>query len=75
MAISTNPGPFAGDTPPYNNNRIRRITFMIGSVKTAAHLDHVRSGSIAGYEKVRNDSSDPDNIRVPERNTYITEES
>lgn len=75
MAISTNPGPFSGDTPPHNKNRIRRITFLVGPIKTVSHLDNRSSGSVGAYEKPRNDSSDPDNRQTPERNTYITEES
>lgn len=73
MAISTNPGPFSGQT---NNdqNRIRRITFCIGSVKTAAHVVHP-TGSRERYDRARNDSLDPNNIQTTERNTYITEES
>jgi hypothetical protein len=73
MAISSNPGPFDGQTNP-DLNRIRRITFCVGSVKTAAHVV-LPTGSKGRYDKVRNDSSDPNNISVPERNTYITEES
>lgn len=75
MAIATNPGPFAGDTPPYNNNRIRRITFLVGPVKTVAHVDNRGSGSKGAYDKARDDSSDPANIQVTERDRYITEES
>ncbi|MEE8114364.1 MAG: hypothetical protein V3T23_08405 [Nitrososphaerales archaeon] len=74
MAIATNPGPFSGDGPNPNRNRIRRITISIGGVKTAAHLDHQKSGSVAGYEKVRDDSLDPNNIQTTERSTFITEE-
>ncbi len=74
MAISINPGPFDGDTTG-DVNRIRRITFMVGPVKTVAHLDNRSSGSVAAYEKVRNDSSDPANIQVPKRVTYIDEEA
>jgi len=75
MAIATNPGPFAGDSFDKDRNRIRRITFCIGSVKTAAHLDNQRSGTTPGYSKVRDDSSDPNNIQTAERPTYITEEA
>lgn len=74
MAISTNPGPFDGDVTG-DVNRVRRITFMVGPVKTVAHLDNRASGSVGAYEKVRADSSDPENIQVPERNTYIDEEA
>jgi len=75
MAISSNPGPFSGDTPPHNRNRIRRITMLVSPVKTVAHLDNRSSGSVGAYEKPRNDSSDPANSQVTERDTYITEES
>lgn len=74
MAISINPGPFDG-VASGDVNRIRRITFLVGPVKTVAHLDNRSSGSVAGYEKVRNDSSDPANIQVAEKITYIDEEA
>ena len=73
MAISSNPGPFSGS--PTNVNRIHRITFLVGSVKTVSHLDNRSSGSVGAYEKPRNDSSDPDNIQVVRRNRFITEEA
>lgn len=73
MTIATNPGPFNGETGG-NRNRIRRITFVVGSVKTAAHVVNP-TGSLDRYDAARSDSSDPDNITTPERNTYITEES
>lgn len=73
MAISSNPGPFDG-VASGDVNRIRRITFCIGSIKTAAHVVHP-TGPLARYDRARNDSSDPNNIQTAERNTYITEES
>lgn len=73
MAIASNPGPFDGETGG-DRNRIRRITFCIGSVKTAAHVV-TPTGSLSRYDAARSDSSDPNNIQTPERNTYITEES
>ena len=72
MAIATNPGPFDGETG--DKNRINRITFLVGPVKTVAHLAHTSSGSKAGYEKVRDDSSDPANVQVTERDRYVDEE-
>lgn len=74
MAVSINPGPFSGEAPNPNRNRIRRITFVIGSVKTASHVVNP-TGSLNRYDRARNDSLDPNNIQTPERNTYITEES
>lgn len=74
MAIASNPGPFAGETGG-DRNRIRRITFLVGPTKTVAHVDNRGSGSKAGYEKARDDSQDPANIQVTERDRYITEES
>jgi hypothetical protein len=74
MAIASNPGPFSGDTQPYDRNRIRRITFLVGPTKTVAHVDNRGSGSKGGYEKARDDSQDPANIHVTERARYITEE-
>jgi len=73
MAIASNPGPFDGETGKVN--RIQRITFMIGPTKTASHVDHRGSGSKGPYEKVRDDSSDPANIHVVERDTFIDEEA
>lgn len=74
MAIASNPGPFDGVTVG-DVNRIRRITFSIGGVKTAAHVDNRGSGSKAAYERARDDSSDPDNIHFTERDRYIDEEA
>jgi hypothetical protein len=73
MAIASNPGPFNGETN-YKQNRIRRITFCIGSVKTASHVVNP-TGSRSRYDRARDDSSDPGNIQTTERNTYITEEA
>lgn len=70
MAISD--APFNNE-PSRDNNRVRRITFCIGSVKTAAHVTHP-TGSKERYEKVRDDSSDPKNVQTPLRDDYITEE-
>lgn len=74
MAIASNPGPFDG-VPSGDVNRIRRITFLVGPVKTVSHLDNRASGSKGAYEKVRDDSSDPANIHVTERDTFIDEEA
>lgn len=74
MATSLNPGPFSGETPNKDRNRVRRITFVIGSVKTAAHVVHP-TGSLNRYDRARNDSVDPNNIQTPKRNDYITEEA
>ena len=71
MAISQ--VPFSGSAQG-NVNRANRITFLIGPVKTAAHVVHP-TGSKGRYDKVRDDSTDPDNVQVVERNDYITEES
>ncbi len=73
MAIASNPGPFDGETG--DKNRVHRITFLVGPTKTVSHVDHRGSGSKKGYEKVRDDSQDPENIQVTERNTYIDEEA
>lgn len=73
MAVATNPGPFSGEGPNPNRNRIHRITFSVGGVKTAAHLAHQRSGSVEGYERVRDDSLDPQAIKAAIRKDYITE--
>lgn len=73
MAIATNPGPFNGETG--DKNRIHRITFLVGPTKTVSHVDHRGSGGKAGYEKVRDDSQDADNIHVAPRNRYIDEEA
>ena len=67
-------GPFENDNKPGpNTNRIRRITFNIGSVKTASHVVEP-TGSLDRYDAARDDSLDPNNIVTPERNRYITEE-
>ena len=73
MAISSNPGPFDG-VESGDVNRIRRITLCIGGIKTAAHVDNP-TGSLARYDRARNDSSDPENIQTPDRQTFITEEA
>lgn len=74
MAIASNPGPFDG-VASGDVNRIRRITFMVGPLKTVSHLDNRASGSVGAYEKVRDDSIDPANIHVVERDTFIDEEA
>ncbi len=74
MAIASNPGPFDG-VASGDVNRIRRITFLVGPVKTVSHVDNHASGSVAAYDKVRDDSSDPANIQVTERDTFIDEEA
>jgi hypothetical protein len=73
MTIASNPGPFDGETG--DKNRINRITFLVGPVKTVSHLASTSSGSKAAYEKVRDDSTDPANVQVTERNTYVDEEA
>lgn len=72
MAISD--APLAG-SPSGDVNRIRRITFLVGPLKTVSHLDNRASGSVGAYEKVRDDSTDPANIHVVERDTFIDEEA
>jgi hypothetical protein len=57
-----------------SNNRIRRITFMVGPTRTAAHLDNKSSGSKEAYDAVRDATLDPDNVQVVKRETYKTEE-
>lgn len=57
-----------------STNRINRITFCIGAVKTAAHVVHV-TGTKQRYDSVRTDSVDPDNVTTPLRDRYKTEES
>lgn len=74
MAIASNPGPFDG-VPSGDVNRVRRITFLVGPSKTVSHLDNHASGSKGAYDKVRDDSSDPANIHVTERDAYIDEEA
>ena len=74
MPIASNPGPFDGAASG-DVNRIRRITFCIGSVKTAAHVDNRGSGSKAAYDRARDDSSDPNNIQTKKRDRYIDEEA
>lgn len=74
MAIASNPGPFDG-VASGNVNRVRRITFLVGSSKTVSHVDNHKSGSVEPYGKVRDDSSDPANIQVTERDAYIDEEA
>lgn len=70
MAISSTP--FAGDSG--DKNRLNRITFLVGSVKTVSHVDHRGSGSKGAYEKTRDDSTDPRNIGPVEFKNYIDEE-
>ncbi len=72
MAISD--APLSG-SPSGDVNRIRRITFLVGPVKTVSHLDNRSSGSVAAYEKVRDDSTDPANIQVVKRDRFIDEEA
>ncbi len=71
MAISEQP--LSGEAQG-NVNRIRRITICIGSVKTAAHVDNP-TGSLARYDRARDDNVDSDNVQTPERQTFITEEA
>lgn len=66
--------PFSGDSPPHDRNRARRITFMVGPTKTAAHVVNP-TGSLGRYNAARSDSLDPENIHVKKRDDYITEES
>jgi hypothetical protein len=73
MAIASNPGPFANSSSG-DVNRIRRITFMVSSTKTVSHVTHP-TGSLNRYDKARDDSIDPDNIHVTERDRYIDEEA
>jgi len=74
MATSLNPGPFDGQTPNPNRNRINRITFSIGGVKTAAHVVDP-TGSLERYDRARNDSVDPAEVQAPIRKTFITEQT
>jgi len=53
--------PFSNDGTP-NKNRIHRITFMVGSTKTAAHVAQ-GTGSLARYDAARSDSVEPGNIQ------------
>ena len=57
-----------------SNNRIRRITFMVGPTRTVSHLDNKSYGSKEHYEAVRDATLDPDNVQVVKRETYKTEE-
>ena len=57
-----------------STNRINRITFCIGAVKTAAHVVHP-TGTKQRYDSVRTDTVDPENIQVAPRDRYKTEES
>lgn len=66
-------GPFENEASG-DVNRIRRITFLVGPTKTAAHVVNP-TGSKERYEKARDDSQDPNNIQVAPRDRYITEES
>ena len=65
--------PFSS-SPIGNVNRVRRVTFMVGAVKTASHVVEP-TGSKARYDAARPDSTDPQNIQVFDRNDYITEEA
>lgn len=66
--------PFQNDSAPGpNTNRIRRITFNIGGIKTAAHVDNP-TGSLERYDAARADSVDPQERQVAPRDRYITEE-
>ncbi len=71
MAISEQPfaNSASGDV-----NRIHRITFLVGPLKTVSHVTHP-TGSLNRYDKARDDSIDPDNIHVTERDRYIDEEA
>ena len=71
MAISQTP--FA-NSPQGNYNRANRITFLVGPCKTVSHVVNP-TGSLSRYDKARDDSTDPGNIQVVERNDYITEEN
>lgn len=71
MAISQQP--FSGSAQG-NVNRANRITFLVSPIKTVSHVVHP-TGSKGRYDKVRDDSTDPNNVQVVERNDYITEES
>lgn len=71
MAISQTP--FSGDTPPHNRNRVRRITFLVGPTKTSSHVVNP-TGSLDRYDRARDDSTDPTNRQVVERDANITEE-
>lgn len=57
-----------------STNRANRITFCIGSVKTASHVVHP-TGTKKRYDAVREDTVDPNNISTPQREDYITEEN
>jgi hypothetical protein len=56
-------------------NRVDRVTFCIGAVKTACHLPSYRSGTKQAFEAVRTDSLDPENISKPLENRYVTKET
>jgi len=71
MAISNQP--FANSASG-NVNRVRRITFLVGPTKTVSHVTEP-TGSLDRYDKTRDDSTDPDNIHVKKRDSYITEEA
>lgn len=64
--------PFS-NSPIGNYNRIRRITFMVGPTKTAAHVV-TPTGSLDRYDAARPDSTDPQNVQVAPRDRYVTEE-
>jgi len=56
-------------------NRVDRVTFCIGAVKTACHLPSYRSGADPGFTKVRTDAIDNENVSKPLENRYVTKES
>lgn len=58
-----------------SNNRVDRVTFCIGSVKTACHLPSYRSGTKQAFEAVREDKIDNENVSKPLENRYVTKES
>ena len=60
--------------PTYNKNYLNRVTFCIGSVKTACHLPSYPNGDTAAFEAVRTDSLDPNNIGSTDREDYVTDE-
>ena len=57
-----------------SNNRVDRVTFCIGAVKTACHLPSYRSGTVQAFEKCRDDAIDPENISKPLEDRYVTKE-
>jgi len=57
-----------------STNRINRITFCIGAVKTACHVVHP-TGTKQRYDAVRTDTVDPKDINYAPHPRYKTEES